>query len=482
MLRGSSQLIRTYVQQNCGCHPLVVGVLAGLINDFLPDRGNFDRWLHAPDGGNALNLGSLDLIQRRNHILDAAIDALPDKSLQLLQRLALLQRGADVELLEALNPHLPDVKNNLMNASFLEANVDAASSNSNVVPLALSKRNHPKYREYHEFSNWKGMMRDAPTLLRDTTRDLERRGLLQYESGQRRFDLHPVVRGVVAGRMNNKEKQDQGDLVINYFNQKSLRSWEEANSLEDLFPVLQIVATLTQLERFDRALEIYKGGLARALEYNFEAFEEMLFILRPFFPEGWHEGPSRLVNSWDKNTLLCFAANALRQVDANQSIYLDNMRINICKEYGDNYNLWSALINLSIGYLQIGKLKKASHLREISLEIADANDEEEWKFISKLHLFEIYSLFGHHHQAGRIWKELNPMGRDWSRGVYRSGDAESFQANALFRSNKLTEAILDRLDFIAHNGRNRSCIRKSLIFRAQLSLERNDRSKRRSTA
>ena len=43
-ISGSSKTIRSYVQQNCDCHPLVVGVLAGLINDYMPARGDFDRW------------------------------------------------------------------------------------------------------------------------------------------------------------------------------------------------------------------------------------------------------------------------------------------------------------------------------------------------------------------------------------------------------------------------------------------------------
>jgi hypothetical protein len=42
---GESLAIQSYLKTHCDCHPLVVGVLAGLINDYLPDRGNFDAWV-----------------------------------------------------------------------------------------------------------------------------------------------------------------------------------------------------------------------------------------------------------------------------------------------------------------------------------------------------------------------------------------------------------------------------------------------------
>ena len=57
-----------------------------------------------PMGGARLNLADLDLVQRRNHILGAALDALPDASRHLLLVLALLSESVDYETLSALNP------------------------------------------------------------------------------------------------------------------------------------------------------------------------------------------------------------------------------------------------------------------------------------------------------------------------------------------------------------------------------------------
>ncbi len=148
-IKGNSEAIQRYLTSNCDCHPLVTGVLAGLINGYLPARGNFDAWEHDPSGGGQLNLANLDLIQKRNHILNAALDALPEKSRQLLSTLALISEAVDYPTLSALNPHVPPEPEKV-------EEVDT----------------RPRSPE----------LRDAPRKLADTVRDLEHRGLLQYDA------------------------------------------------------------------------------------------------------------------------------------------------------------------------------------------------------------------------------------------------------------------------------------------------------------
>ena len=106
-VRGDSQTIQAYLQRHCDCHPLVTGIFARLVNDYLNDRGHFDAWAADPGHGGRLNLADLNLIQKRNHILKAAMDALTDKSRQLLSTLALMSEAVDYDTLAALNPHLP---------------------------------------------------------------------------------------------------------------------------------------------------------------------------------------------------------------------------------------------------------------------------------------------------------------------------------------------------------------------------------------
>lgn len=117
-VRGDSQQIQDYLQRNCDCHPLVTGVLAGLVNHYLRDRGNFDAWAADPTHRGKLNLANLDLVQKRNHILQTALDALPDLTRQLLSTLALLSEAVDYFSEQPHDPYeraetLDDLRNGL---------------------------------------------------------------------------------------------------------------------------------------------------------------------------------------------------------------------------------------------------------------------------------------------------------------------------------------------------------------------------------
>ena len=106
-MRGDSRQIQDYLQRHCDCHPLVTGVVAGLINDYLPAAAISTAGPPTLSHGGRLNLAALDLTQKRNHILTAALEALPDASRRLLSTLSLLPESFDYAILAALNPHRP---------------------------------------------------------------------------------------------------------------------------------------------------------------------------------------------------------------------------------------------------------------------------------------------------------------------------------------------------------------------------------------
>jgi hypothetical protein len=253
---GDSQAIQDYLTRHCDCHPLVTGALGGLITGYLPARGDFDAWAADPDGGGRLNLAELNLVQKRNHILKFALDAVPDKGRQILSILALLSEAVDYPTMSALNPHL------------------------------------------------------AP----DTIPDLERRGLLQYDRQTKRYDLHPVVRGIAAGGLRAEEKDGYGQRVVDYFSSRVHRPYNEAETLEDVRDGLHIVRTLLKMGRYQQAYGVYRPDLAWALTINLEAWAEVLSLLRPFFPKGWTTLPNA-VGETGGSYLANAAAIALYGVD-----------------------------------------------------------------------------------------------------------------------------------------------------------------------
>lgn len=248
-ISGNSDDIRTYLQENCDNHPLVIGVLAGLINDYLPGRGNFDKWVKSPVGGIRLNLAILPLVQKQNHILKLALDALSNKSRQLLSTLALLYWAADYETISALNPHLPPKPEKVSvpgdpekKSSWKRLDEKKKDEHKAIYEKRLKQR-HNYEQTLHEWQQSKEV-HNAPAKLADTVRDLERRGLVQYDILSKHYDLHPVVRSVAAGSLLREETSQLGQHVIDHFTQRQHKPCEQAETLSDVANGLQIVSTL----------------------------------------------------------------------------------------------------------------------------------------------------------------------------------------------------------------------------------------------
>jgi hypothetical protein len=162
-------------------------VVAGLVQDYLPARGNFDAWAADPAQGGKLNLASLDLVQKRNHILETALDALPDSSRQLLSTLALLSEAADYTTLSALNPHQPPEPNEVPEPVPPENHFrwerwskKERAQEKRAYTAALHRRQ--EYERAHQARRESQDHADTQRELQMTVRDLERRGLLQYDA------------------------------------------------------------------------------------------------------------------------------------------------------------------------------------------------------------------------------------------------------------------------------------------------------------
>ena len=52
-VRGDGKAMRGYLERNFGGHPLMIGVVAGLVLEHAPAPGDFDHWLQAGWGRGA---------------------------------------------------------------------------------------------------------------------------------------------------------------------------------------------------------------------------------------------------------------------------------------------------------------------------------------------------------------------------------------------------------------------------------------------
>lgn len=424
-VRGDSAAIQAYLKTNCDCHPLVVGVLAGLINDYLRDRGNFDLWAEDAGllGGARLSLGDLDLKQRKTHILKAAIEALAPTSKALLSTLSLVSQGVDVDTLQALSPH-------------------------------------PKTSEASKLSH--------------TVKDLERRGLLQYDANAKRFDLHPVVRGVTLGLLKGKEKDQYGRGVVDYFQSRPHNPYEKATTLADVEDGVQIVRTLIQMGRMQEAANAFRGDLANALGYNLEANDLVLSLLKAFFPESWVTLPAGI-----DDTSASYLANEAGLVlgDAGrpeEALAACTTSLRIALKDEDWSNIRVHLSNISNMLIRKNALALVVHCRHIALNLAWAAGNQEDLFRARLDSLNGLVKLGRFEQAKALWAELDPMGRVWSRSIYRPGDAERLYAQFLFEQGELNEGHLDHAERLARSAHNRLGIRELAAVRSEWRAERGE--------
>lgn len=462
-ITGNSLAIQDYLKRHCDCHPLVTGVLAGLINDYLPNKGNFDSWESDPTGGRQLNLANLDLIQRRNHILKAAIDALPDKSHQLLSTLALLSGATDHSTLSAFNPHMPlepqkvdEPTNPNSLPTFEEMSEDDKKREQESYEVNMQRR-----KEYEQIINaWRQSPEflTAPQELTNTVRDLERRGLIQYDKQSRRFDLHPVVRGIAVGVLGKEETDHYGKRVVDYFSQRAHNPYDQAESLEDLRNSIHIVRTLIKMERYQEASS-YVVDFSDALLINLEAYAELLALLRPFFPKSWVTLPTDL-GEWQQVELAMIAGKAL---------YLTNELAEALTLFGalllselEKTN-WQVVITI-LKYVSVvlgaqNRLAKEEQFLLFAIDLATLlNDKENLPQVRLSRFLQLATL-GRWVEAEAMWQLIDPAVHDSNRQIYNPGTAEYAYTLFKFLKGDLMEEHLTHAEQLAKMQKRRISIR-----------------------
>jgi Domain of unknown function (DUF4062) len=444
-VRSEFGAAQRFLQRHCDCHPLVTGVIAGLVNNYLPDRGNFGAWAADPRYGGRLDrdLGRLDLPARRTHILQVALDGLPEGSARLLGLLSLLPESFDYELLYHLNPYRPPE----------HAAMPSRDSRRSLEPLfgELLKPGFRDMPDAHDQQLWGNPPKykvpqadDKVDQLDVTVRDLERRGLLQYDPGARHWDLHPVVRAVAADRLGGARRNRDGQRIVDYFSQRPGNPYANARTLDDLSAPVTVVKTLLQLGRYQDAYRALDGDLSNALLWKTETYEVLIALLAPFFPAGWTAPPAVGIDQHDRSSLATVAAIAFSRLGkAEQARKLHQTAIGI---YVWSYR-WSAtctgLRNMATACEAAGQPALRARYTRMALRLAEGRGDPEQVFMCRLHQFAVLADLGRWAEAEAMWQLLDPMGRNWPLHLYRPGDAEcSRLARLLFPLGRLTEEEL----------------------------------------
>jgi hypothetical protein len=228
---GRDELVSLF--NTFGNYPLLIRALAGAVARFRPAPGDFHRWRATHAGFDPFGL---PLVQRKSHVLEYALDGLTDTESRVLYTTAAFRAPATYETLAALmigeDKPCPD---------------DAALDRV----LAV----------------------------------LEDRGLMGWDRRANRYDLHPVVRGVVWSALDPGAKQGIYQQLASHFEALPEQDDDSIKSIDDLAGAIELYHTLVRLRRAKDAADILSDRIIDPMVDNLAAYRECAELMELFTEE-----------------------------------------------------------------------------------------------------------------------------------------------------------------------------------------------------
>lgn len=290
-------------------HPLLIQSLAGEVARFRRAPGDFDAWRRAHPDFDPFAGG--ELARMRAHVLEFALRGLADQAREVLSVIAAFRMPASYDTLTAL----------------LIGKAKACASE-----------------------------RELDAILAE----LEDRGLVGWDKRANRYDLHPIVRGVVwSGLGDDGRRGVYANLHAHFEATPKIEDYMKVSRLEDLTPAIELYNTLIGLERFDDAGNLFYEQLDNATLYRLSASRQRIELLEQFFPDGVDQAPRLLNRSHQAYILSSLALGYLNSGQPEHAAQLYRRAIPIASERKDNDNLSIGLSCLSLTLQLSGALCEA---------------------------------------------------------------------------------------------------------------------------
>lgn len=282
--------------QRADNHPLLIQALASEVARHRPAPGDFDAWRSAhPD----FDPFGLPLVQVKSHVLDFALRGLGGKEHQVLRTIAAFRMPARYDTLAAL----------------------------------LIGEGKPCADERE---------------LDEVLTELEDRGLVGWDKPANRYDLHPLVRGVVWSGLGDEARCGVYTILHAHFEAvPMIDDWQNVNSLEDLTPAIELYNTLIGLGRYDDAGRFFYERLDNATLYRLSASRQRVELLELLFPDGLDQLPHRSSPERQASTLSMLALGYQFSGRPGRASAMYRRNILIRSELNDDGNVSVGLGNLS---------------------------------------------------------------------------------------------------------------------------------------
>jgi len=239
-IKGSRDVVQPYLASFRN-HPLLIKLLAGVIKKYRRAPGDFEQWRQS---NSTFDPFSLEIKQVKSDILKFALQDLDQISRRVLQIIA-------------------------------------------------GFRIPPSYEQVIDLLVGEGKPITTEAILEQALQDLEDRGLLGWDRDANRYEMHPVVRGVMWSVVAPEEKRSTF-LEIQTYIDKSLPSdlTEETIKAIDVSDLNKVVGSL--IEKYDKLIELGEYDLAFPIFNLLNVLDESrlggcvqkLELLSMFFPQG----------------------------------------------------------------------------------------------------------------------------------------------------------------------------------------------------
>lgn len=219
-----------------GNHPLLIQALASEVARYRRAPGDFDAWRQGHPDFNPFS--SLPMVQVKSHVLEFAMRGLDDKARHALQLIAAFRMPA-------------------------------------------------RYDTLTELLTGEGKAYADEEELDQVLTELEDRGLVGWDKRANRYDLHPIVRGVVWNNLEEDLRRDVYESLHTHFQGlPKIMDWRKVSNLEDLTPAIELYNTLIGLGRYDDAYVIFRDWLSHPMLYRLSANLQSIELLEMLFTGG----------------------------------------------------------------------------------------------------------------------------------------------------------------------------------------------------
>jgi tetratricopeptide (TPR) repeat protein len=319
-IQGSEQAVTGFFR-SVDNHPLLAGIVAGLVRDYRSAPGDFDRWLADPAAGGDLSVTALRLTARVSHILAAAWEGLDPAARKLLGHMSVLNGAISWGTLAAINPFLPGP---------VEPDLDEQT----IVPVSRAR-----------------------SRLDAALKSLEDRGLLSWNRGSNSYSVHPIIRGYAYEQLEEADRVQANTRVVDHFQSQPAEEVWRATDLAELTRTISIFRAL-----------VGAGQLAEA-NRHWTSFGDTLLVSL-----GAYAVVADLVERLgDRGSVEARADLALAYFHLaryHDAIRLDTAILAEVLRTGPVTGVENALSRLGSSFLALGEVVKAERCEELRGELA----------------------------------------------------------------------------------------------------------------